>query len=372
MNIGYGPGWTASLDLQFERAKNRSIVSRCRHNGPLRVQKPFYPVDGVCHVYLLHPPGGVVGGDELSVSVRAGEGSAALITTPGATRVYRSAGPLSTIKYQLNVEAGASLEWLPQDTILYGGSRLSQETEVRVESDSRFCGWEITSMGRPASGDHYSTGEFDQGFRLYVDSLPVLMERQRWRAGAEAGAGVLAGAEAGVLAGTEAEAGTEVGTEARTEAEAGTEVGTEARTEAEASTEAGTVAEAKTEARTEARTEAGTEGRTEGMTEGGTVAGTVAGTGTGVLEASWGLSGHTVLGTFYGFPADDDVLSHLRLCLEDISVGEIAVTLVDEVLVVRALADDAVALRQVFADIWLSVREMINGFPPGSPRVWAT
>ena len=101
MNVGYGSGWTAALDLQFERAKERSIVSRCRHNGPLRVQKPFYPEDGVCHVYLLHPPGGVVGGDELSVSVRAGKGSAALITTPGATRVYRSAGPLSTIKYQV-------------------------------------------------------------------------------------------------------------------------------------------------------------------------------------------------------------------------------------------------------------------------------
>ena len=166
MNVGYGSGWTAALDLQFERAKNRSIVSRCRHNGPLRVQKPFYPEDGVCHVYLLHPPGGVVGGDELSVSVRAGKGSAALITTPGATRVYRSAGPLSTIKYRLNVEAGASLEWLPQDSILYGGSRLSQEMEVRVASGSRFCGWDITSMGRPASGDHYSTGEFDQGFQL--------------------------------------------------------------------------------------------------------------------------------------------------------------------------------------------------------------
>ena len=216
MNVGYGSGWTAALDLQFERAKDRSIVSRCRHNGPLRVQKPFYPEDGVCHVYLLHPPGGVVGGDELSVSVSAGKGSAALITTPGATRVYRSAGPLSTIKYQLNVEAGASLEWLPQDSILYGGSRLSQEMEVRVASGSRFCGWDITSMGRPASGDHYSTGEFDQGFRLFVDSLPVLMERQRWQAGQE------------------------------------------------------------------------------------------------VLEASWGLSGHTVLGTFYGFPADDDILSHLR------------------------------------------------------------
>ena len=276
MNVGYGSGWTAALDLQFERAKNRSIVSRCRHNGPLRVQKPFYPEDGVCHVYLLHPPGGVVGGDELSVSVSAGKGSAALITTPGATRVYRSAGPLSTIKYQLNVEAGASLEWLPQDSILYGGSRLSQEMEVRVASGSRFFGWDITSMGRPASGDHYTTGEFDQGFRLFVDSLPVLMERQRWQAGQE------------------------------------------------------------------------------------------------VLEASWGLSGHTVLGTFYGFPADDDILSHLRPRLEDISVGEIAVTLVDDVLVVRALADDAVALRQVFADIWLSVREMINGFPPGSPRIWAT
>ena len=304
MNVGYGSGWTAALDLQFERAKDRSIVSRCRHNGPLRVQKPFYPEDGVCHVYLLHPPGGVVGGDELSVSVRAGKGSAALITTPGATRVYRSAGPLSTIKYQLNVEAGASLEWLPQDSILYGGSRLSQEMEVRVASGSRFCGWDITSMGRPASGDHYTTGEFDQGFRLFVDSLPVLMERQRWRAGAGAEAGAVAGTVAGVLAGA------------------------------------------------------------------GTVAGTVA--GTGVLEASWGLSGHTVLGTFYGFPADDDILSHLRLRLEDISAGEMAVTLVDEVLVVRALADDAVALRQVFTDIWLSVREMINGFPPGLPRVWAT
>ena len=276
MNVGYGSGWTAALDLQFERAKNRSIVSRCRHNGPLRVQKPFYPEDGVCHVYLLHPPGGVVGGDELSVNVRAGKGSAALITTPGATRVYRSAGPVSTIKYQLNVEAGASLEWLPQDSILYGGSRLSQEMEVRVASVPGSAAgislpWDVLPVVIITAPVN-----FDQGFQLYVDSLPVLMERQRWQAGQE------------------------------------------------------------------------------------------------VLEASWGLSGYPVLGTFYGFPADDDILSHLRLRLEDISAGEMAVTLVDEVLVVRALADDAVALRQVFADIWLSVREMINGFPPGSPRIWAT
>ena len=65
-------GWQAAMDLHFNGSGARTVITRRRHVGPLRIQKPFYPGDGACHVYLLHPPGGLVGGDVLDVTVRVG------------------------------------------------------------------------------------------------------------------------------------------------------------------------------------------------------------------------------------------------------------------------------------------------------------
>jgi urease accessory protein len=134
------------------------VVARRRHEGPFYIQRPFHPGDGACHVYLLHPPGGLAAGDTLDLDVEVEPGAAALLTTPAATKFYRSDGAPSVQRQTLHVASGASLEWLPLDTILFGGSRALIETEVALEPGARFLGWEQLSLGRPLSGDCYTTG----------------------------------------------------------------------------------------------------------------------------------------------------------------------------------------------------------------------
>jgi urease accessory protein len=171
-------GWRGRLALGLERRGTRTVVASREHVGPLVVQRPFYPEsDGTCHLYLLHPPGGVVGGDRLETEVEVARGGAALVTTPAATKLYRSAGPLSLVSNQLTVQSGAALEWLPQETIAFGGSRTRLTTRVALEPDAVFLGWEVSCLGRPASGDGFASGELDQRFELTLAGRPLLVDR---------------------------------------------------------------------------------------------------------------------------------------------------------------------------------------------------
>src|SRR5262245_14402851 len=111
-------GWLASLDLEFARSGSRTVLARRSHVGPLIVQRPFYPEGDVCHVYLVHPPGGVVGGDTLELRARVHDGAHALITTPAATKFYRSEGRMARQVQDIALDA-AIFEWLPQETILF-------------------------------------------------------------------------------------------------------------------------------------------------------------------------------------------------------------------------------------------------------------
>ena len=150
------PGAARSRSRSPRRARG-TVVARRRHEGPFCIQQPFYPGDGACHVYLLHPPGGLAAGDELDLTVDVEPGAAALLTTPAATKFYGSDGAPSVQRQTLRVAAGAALEWLPLDTILFGGSRALIETDVELEPGARFIGWEQLSLGRPLSGDRYAT-----------------------------------------------------------------------------------------------------------------------------------------------------------------------------------------------------------------------
>lgn len=179
---GMGGGWQAGLDLRFFPSGPRTAMD-CEHFGPLRVQKPFHPEGAACHVYLLHPPGGVVGGDGLNVRVTAQAGAAGLVTTPGAGKFYRSAGPLAVQTQELRVEAGASLEWLPQETIVYPGANAVSRTRVDLQPGARFFGWELTAFGLPESGAAYDRGSFEQRFEISRGGEPLLLERCRYEGG---------------------------------------------------------------------------------------------------------------------------------------------------------------------------------------------
>ena len=176
--------WRAQLDLEFSKSNNRTILSHRKHFGPLQVQKPFYPeINGTCHVYILHPPGGVVGGDRLNISIDVDSNAHALITTPAAGKFYRSAGPIAVQKQIIKVASKAILEWFPSENILFSGSKAQIETKVELAHDSHFVGWEILCLGRPASEEIFSQGELDQRFEVWRDGKPLRIERLKLRGG---------------------------------------------------------------------------------------------------------------------------------------------------------------------------------------------
>jgi len=152
--------WRARLELHYEWEERTTRLSRRRHAGPLMVQKPFYPEGSeLCHSVLLHPPGGVAGGDCLEVAVSVGACAHALITTPGATKWYRSAGPLARQCTTLSIGAGASLEWLPQENIVFDRAQARIGTLVELDEGACYIGWDITRLGRTASGERFDAGE---------------------------------------------------------------------------------------------------------------------------------------------------------------------------------------------------------------------
>jgi urease accessory protein len=175
--------WRGELALELAATERGTVIARRRHEGPFCVQQPFYPGDGTCHVYLLHPPGGLAAGDVLDLDVEVRAGAAALLTTPAATKFYRSDGAPSVQRQRLRVAAGAALEWLPLETILFGGSRAVIETEIELAPGARFVGWEQLSLGRPLSGDRYATGTLEQHTSIASGAEPLLLESLRFAAG---------------------------------------------------------------------------------------------------------------------------------------------------------------------------------------------
>lgn len=180
-------GWLAELELELRQRGGRTALSLNRHVGPLMVQRPFYPQeDRGCHLYILHPPGGVVAGDRLKITVRSRAGSTALITTPAAGKVYRSQGPESRVEQNLAVERGAALEWLPGETIVYDQARAHLSTRVELEADAAFVGWEIICLGLPASAQPFRAGQVRQDLEVWRDGEPLLLERGRFTGGGPA------------------------------------------------------------------------------------------------------------------------------------------------------------------------------------------
>ena len=176
-------GWRAELELGFTGRGGRTVLSHRRHQGPLRVQRPFYPEGGVCHVYVVHPPGGVVGGDRLELRVDCRDGAHALLTTPAAGKFYRSGERPQRQLVSLNLQ-DSTLEWLPQETIYYPGATVRQQLELHLDGASRFIGWEVGCLGLPARGEGFASGTVTQGFELWLDQRPLLLDRLRLDAGA--------------------------------------------------------------------------------------------------------------------------------------------------------------------------------------------
>lgn len=172
-------GWLGRLDLKLDSRAGRTVLARKRQVGPLSIQRAFYPEGSLCHLYLLHPPGGLVGGDRLEIDLDIAAGARALVTTPGAAKLYRSAGRTARVQQRLQVAGGGGLEWFPQENILFPGARVRTETAIELAGDARFFGWEMHSLGRPVIGERFETGTADLMLSLSRDGRPLLRDRLR-------------------------------------------------------------------------------------------------------------------------------------------------------------------------------------------------
>lgn len=170
-------GWQAELNMGFRRSQGKTVLSRLNHFGPLRVQRPFYPEQDVCHVYMLHPPGGLVGGDQLVINIHCEQHAHSLLTTPGSTKFYRSAGDYAEVTQNITVEEGGIIEWFPQENILFPGAKAKIKTQIHLTGSAQFIGWEINCLGRPVNNERFFQGSMDSLLLLYRDNIPQLLER---------------------------------------------------------------------------------------------------------------------------------------------------------------------------------------------------
>ncbi|HXR58212.1 MAG TPA: urease accessory protein UreD [Burkholderiales bacterium] len=174
--------WQASLSLGFEFRDGKTVLATRAHDGPLVVQKPLYPEGGeVCHAIVVHPPGGIAGGDELVLDVKSEKHASVLLTTPGATKWYRSAGPVA--RQSISLAVAGTLEWLPQETIVFDGARAELAFEADLAPGARLLGWDLVCLGRTGSGERLRRGGYRFSARVRRAGRLLWQERGRIEGG---------------------------------------------------------------------------------------------------------------------------------------------------------------------------------------------
>lgn len=174
--------WNASLQLNYsprESSGGRKTVAHFNHIGPLRILQSLYPEgDVICHNVLVHPPGGLVGGDTLDLTIDVAAGAHGLLTTPGATRFYRSDGELARQHTVITVADNARMEWLPLEAIAYNGCIAENRLTLKLSPGAELLGWDVTALGLPFADKPFESGHFCQ----HLEVPGVWLERATIRA----------------------------------------------------------------------------------------------------------------------------------------------------------------------------------------------
>ncbi|MBF4987219.1 urease accessory protein UreD [Methylophilus sp. 14] len=170
--------WQARLELGFAKRDARSYLAHRLHHGPLVVQKSLHPEgDEVCHAVIVHPPGGVAGGDALHLQVQVGAGAKALLTTPGAGKWYKANGTMATQRLTFQLAAGSGLEWFPQENILFDAAEVGFAADIALATGATLATWDIVCLGRQAQQEVWQQGLYQLNQRITRDGRLIWNER---------------------------------------------------------------------------------------------------------------------------------------------------------------------------------------------------
>ena len=170
-------GWDARLQLSFIERNGKTILAKKAHSGPLTIQKCLYPEGpNPAHALVIHPPGGVAGGDRLQLLFKLANSAKSLITTPGATKWYKSAGRQASQTVTIEQHDDSHLEWFPQENIVFDGADVTLKTQVELSQNAHFAGWDISCLGRQASGEQWQQGRYQQVLQIKRDDRLIWQE----------------------------------------------------------------------------------------------------------------------------------------------------------------------------------------------------
>lgn len=176
------PHWHAQLTLRLEKSTHKTVIRDLKHLGPVRVLRPYYPEnDGAIQIYLLHPPGALVGGDLVEFLIEAGKDTEALLTTPSAGKFNRALTNLVQIQHnRIMLRNNSLMEWMPQENIFFNAAQAKAVTEINLDEQSCFAGWDISCFGRPAANEVFDTGTVRTHFKISQADVPIFNESCRF------------------------------------------------------------------------------------------------------------------------------------------------------------------------------------------------
>ena len=186
-------GRDGALALRFQRRGATTVLSGCRSTLPLQVMAPVGLDDPAAVVSILNPTGGLVGGDRLAIEVVAGAGAHACLTTPSATKVYRTGGEAAVQDVRIRLEPGATVEYVPDHTIPFAGSALRQTIAVEVGEGARLVLVDAFAAGRVGRGEAWRFDRLESA--LLIEDAGGWLLRDRFVLRGDASWGSLGGTE---------------------------------------------------------------------------------------------------------------------------------------------------------------------------------
>src|SRR5215510_7111091 len=171
--------WRADLALRFAHREGRTVLVEQRRKGPLTVQKALYPAGPhVCHAVIIHPPGGIAGGDKLSIGIEVERNGRAVITTPAATKWYKAAGKSSRLEIIIRLRENSALDWLPQENLFFNAACAQSVFKLEVAPTASVIGWDMALLGRQAAGEKWNAGSIHSSTQvLRPDGTPLWIEQ---------------------------------------------------------------------------------------------------------------------------------------------------------------------------------------------------